>query len=363
MAFEVALMTHSKSRRLLVQLTIALGAWTLVGLLFWARVPLTAWMERGASVSARGLWPVMASCWLWALFTPPILWLAERFPLDRTSWHRHVPVHVAGALASVAIGAPILHLIALVLGLRHEQTLGAQLVSELFIDVYSYAALVALGHALTYYRQSTAQQLRASELEAKLLLARIEALQARLQPHFLFNTLNTVSSLIRTGESQAAVRAVARLGDLLRALLRDDGQEVPLAQELEFVGRYLELEQARFGDKLQTRIDATPETLQALVPRLVLQPLVENALRHGIEPSADPGRVLVTAVRAGERLELEVRDTGAGAVQGAPSARVGLAATRARLAQLYGEHQELALTSDQGGTVARVVIPFHVGAV
>jgi two-component system LytT family sensor kinase len=355
-------MVRTTARRLMAQLTLALALWTIVGLLSWAREPLGALITHGRPLSLWSALPYLTSCWLWALFTPPILWMSDRFPLERGSWAKNLVPHVTAAVATVIVGAPLLHVIWTALELSHSRSVGVQIVAELFIDIYSYAALIALGHALRYYRQSTAQQLRASELEAKLLAARIEALQARLQPHFLFNALNTVSSLIRTGESQAAVRAVARLGDLLRALLRDDGQEVPLSQELDFVGRYLELEQARFGDKLETRIDAEPEVLQALVPRLVLQPLVENALRHGIEPSSEPGRVVVTAARSGERLELEVRDTGTGAGPGTPSSRVGLANTRARLFQLYGERQELALTTDAAGTVARIVIPFHVGA-
>jgi LytS/YehU family sensor histidine kinase len=240
-----------------------------------------------------------------------------------------------------------------------HRNLTGQLIGESFIDVFSYAGLAALGHALTYYRLTMDERLRRSELEARLLNARIEALEARMHPHFLFNALNTVSSLVRTGETKAAVRAVARLGDLLRSLLLDDGQEVPLAQELDFVGRYLELEQARFGERLSSRIDADPSVMNALVPRLVLQPLVENALRHGIEPSTQPGRVEVRAARSGAMLELEVRDTGAGGGSATPSMRLGLANTRARLAQLYGDDHELALTTGDGGTVARVVIPFH----
>jgi two-component system, LytTR family, sensor kinase len=155
------------------------------------------------------------------------------------------------------------------------------------------------------------------------------------------------------------VRAVARLGDLMRSLLLDESQEVPLAQELDFVARYLELEQARFGERLSSRIDADAAVMGALVPRLVLQPLVENALRHGIEPSRGPGRVEVRASRAGEMLELEVRDSGHGEGSAAQSTRMGLATTRARLAQLYGDRQDLALTSGSEGTIARVVIPFR----
>jgi LytS/YehU family sensor histidine kinase len=300
---------------------------------------------------------------VWGLITPAILWLAERYPLDRRTWARNGLVHLGAAVASVLISAPPSYVILALLDVPgRPPDLLAQTLGEIFIDVFAYAALVALGHAFAYYRLSAEERVRRSELEARLLTARMEALEARMHPHFLFNALNTVSSLVRTGDSKAAVRAVARLGDLLRSLLLDDGQEIPLAQELDFVGRYLELEQARFGERLSARIDADPAVMSALVPRLVLQPLVENALRHGIELSPDPGRVEVRATRDGEMLELEVRDTGARGGSSTPSTRIGLANTRARLVQLYGERQQLALTTDAQGTVARVRIPYRAPA-
>jgi two-component system, LytTR family, sensor kinase len=299
------------------------------------------------------------SCWIWALFTPAILWLAERYPFDRTTWPRSAAVHLAAALGTVVVGAPPTYAISRWLGVPNMvPNVTAQMTGELFIDLFSYAAIVVLGHALTYSRQSAAERLRTSELEGRLLAARMEALEARMHPHFLFNALNTVSSLVRTGDSKAAVRAVARLGDLLRTLLLDDGQEVTVAQEFDFVGRYLELERFRFGERLSTTIEADPAAMEALVPRLVLQPLVENAVRHGIEPSSNPGRVEVRACRRGDMLELEVRDSGAGGATSPPSTRIGLANTRARLQQLYGDRQQLALSTDANGTVAKVIIPF-----
>jgi hypothetical protein len=350
-------------RRIVHQLWVAAVAWTVVAVFAYLRVPLQALSVGRPIPPLSGVLDPLIGCWVWALLTPPILWLAERFPIDLETWRRNGLLHAAAAAASVTVSAPAtLMLLDLFEVAGRPATLQHQIIGEAFIDLFSYAGLVALGHALTYYRVSTEEKLRRSELEARLLSARVEALEARMHPHFLFNALNTVSSLVRIGDTKAAVRAVARLGDLLRTLLLDDGQEVPLAQELEFVGRYLELEQARFGERLSSRIDAEPAVMSALVPRLVLQPLVENALRHGIEPSADPGRVEVRAVRSGETLEMEVRDTGARGGSSTPSTRVGLANTRARLEQLYGARQELRLTTNAEGTVARVVIPFHAAA-
>ena len=344
--------------RLLLQLAYALAAWTAVAVLAGLRDPLYALSMGRALPPARLMVEPLVNCWVWALLTPTMLWLADRFPLDRRRWRASLAVHAAGALCAVGVSAVLtFHGLA---WLGHE--------AELFIDVYSYAAVVALGHALTYHRLSVAQRLRASELEAQLLGARLTALEARLQPHFLFNALNTVSSLVRTGDSDAAVRAVARLGDLLRALLREDaGQEVSLAQELEFVERYLELERARFGDRLEIALEVDPALLPALVPRLVLQPLVENALRHGIDRSAARARVAVRAARDGAMLRLEVEDWGAGgdaaqAGRAPPSTGVGLSGMRARLARLYGERHELSLVAQPGGSVARVAVPFHLQA-
>ncbi len=345
-------------KRFLVRLAVAFPAWTAVALLDGLHRPLYALTVGRALPSPSAFVESLVSCWLWALLTPAMLWMADSYPLDRRCWRRSLPLHLLGAAASVVLSAAGMYALAWV-GYERAPSLRAEAAAELFIDVYSYAAVVALGHALAYHRRLAAQRLRASQLEAQLLGARLEALEARLQPHFLFNALNTVSSLIRTGQPAAAVRAVARLGDLLRDLLRDDGQEVPLAQELDFVDRYLELERARFGDRLATSVLAGPEVLGAMVPRLVLQPLVENALRHGIEPSAAPGRLVVQAVRDGPMLRIEVRDSGAGSGAAAPSTGVGLAGTRARLAHLYGDRHELALVSRAGETVARLALPFR----
>jgi two-component system, LytTR family, sensor kinase len=350
------------SRNLPRQLALSFVSWTVIAILGYTRVPLHALAVGRTPPPLTAAIEPFVSCWIWALLTPAILWLAERHRFDRRTWPKSAAVHVGAAAASVFLSAPPTYAITRWLHAPGAPNVTAQLAGESFIDVFSYAALVALGHALAYSRLSAAERLRRSELEARLLATRMEALEARMHPHFLFNALNTISSLVRTGDTRVAVRAVARLGDLLRALLLDDGQEIPMAQELDFVGRYLELEQARFGERLSSTIEADPDAMTALVPRLVLQPLVENAVRHGIEPSPQPGRVEVRAARRGDMLELEVRDTGARGGPSAPSMRIGLSNTRARLEQLYGEHQELALTTTSQGTVARVVIPFRTPA-
>jgi len=345
------------------QLAIAFLAWTAIALLSYARLPLEALAAGKPLPPLSNAIDDLVSCWVWALMTPAIVALAARFPLERGKRAVHGAIHAAAAAASVIVSTPPTWLLVRLLGGKAPANLTGALVGESFIDIFSYAAIVAVGHALVYHRISTEEQLRRSELERRLLAARMEALESRMQPHFFFNALNTISSLVRTGDSRTAVRTVARLGDLMRDLLLDVEQEVPLSRELDFVTRYLEVEQARFGERLSSHVEADPAVMDALVPRLVLQPLVENALRHGIEPSPTPGRVEVRASRAGAMLELEVRDTGSGARgQKSSSTGVGLANTQARLVQLYGDRQELALTTGAEWTIARLVIPYRAQA-
>jgi two-component system, LytTR family, sensor kinase len=203
--------------------------------------------------------------------------------------------------------------------------------------------------------------LRAAHLETGLTRARLQLLKTQLHPHFLFNTLNAVAALIYT-DVEAAERVLARLGDLLRLALEDFGvQEAPLARELEVIRYYLEIEQARLGPRLRVCWKIAPEVTDALVPTFLLQPLIENAIRHGIAPRSEPGRIEVRAWREGAELCLEVRDDGPGLqVKAKPGGGVGLANTRARLLHLYGAEQHFEIVNDpRGGCVARVRLPFY----
>jgi LytS/YehU family sensor histidine kinase len=203
-------------------------------------------------------------------------------------------------------------------------------------------------------------------LGTELLEAKLQALRMQLNPHFLFNTLNTISALIHDDPSMAD-RMVVRLGDLLRRTLEHrDAHEVPLRDELSFLRDYLAIEQARFGDRLTATIDVAPETESLYVPFLLLQPLVENAIRHGIEPREEPGHVTVTARRDGNQLELRVVDNGDGLADAAgapPSEGIGLANTRTRLAYLYEDEHSLELRNgSRGGLEVRVRIPCRTAA-
>jgi LytS/YehU family sensor histidine kinase len=227
--------------------------------------------------------------------------------------------------------------------------------------VLFYWAMIGVSHAVDYYGKYRDGQLRAAQLESGLARARLQLLKTQLQPHFLFNTLNAISALVHV-DVESADRTLARLGDLLRLALEDFAvQEAPLARELEIARSYLEIEQARLGPRLSIEWDIAPDTSDALVPTFLLQPLIENAIHHGIAPRIGPGCVMIRVRRLGSELHLEVRDDGLGlSSAGQTGTGVGLANTRARLLHLYGTSQRLEVSNNpQGGCVAKIVLPFR----
>jgi two-component system, LytTR family, sensor kinase len=225
-----------------------------------------------------------------------------------------------------------------------------------------YAAMVAAWHAVRHYQRARERELRAVELEAQLARAQLHALRAQLHPHFLFNTLNTIAELVHQSPSKAE-EMIVQLSELLRSALQSQGtQEVPLAEEIAFVRRYLEIEQMRLGERLSVEWSVSEDTLSAKVPSLILQPLVENAIRHGIAPFIASGRVTIRAERNAEELWLQIRDTGNTSETAAVNGHgIGLANTRARLQRLYGDKQRFLLRHDQG-TIAELMIPFATAA-
>jgi two-component system LytT family sensor kinase len=230
-------------------------------------------------------------------------------------------------------------------------------------EMVTYWAIFGFWHAAAYYRMAQDRLLKASQLETRLAEAQLQALQRQLHPHFLFNTLNAISALMHR-DVEAADQMLARLSDLLRLALDQRGaQEVALKDELEFLQKYLEIEQARFGERLSVSYDIEAEALDAQVPNLILQPLVENSIRHAVAVRIEPGTIHVRVRRAGDTLELTVRDNGPGLPkthQAGTTRGVGLANTRSRLEHLYGASQRFTLGEPPGGgLVVTVVIPFR----
>jgi two-component system, LytTR family, sensor kinase len=312
----------------------------------------------------------------WALLAPFLVWIARRYPLDQQRWLRSlfalVLWSVFFALVKVATEVPVQ---ALVRDANQWGALKWASIQELFLIFFAAHflvhlliawAILAISLALDYYRKYRERELTTSQLEGRLAQAQLQVLKMQLHPHFLFNTLNAVSALMHQ-DVELADRMLARLADLLRLTLENAGmQEVPLRQELEFIEPYLEIQKARLGSRLQVRLEIDPETMDAYVPNLVLQPLVENAIQHGIAPRPAGGRIEVRSRLSGELLQLEVADDGPGLPAGALDASkgVGLANTRARLQQLYGEAHRLTLDNrPAGGLAVLLSIPFHEGPV
>ena len=339
------------------------GFWTLIGLSFAFQFYISS-AKAGLEVTWRQAVSYALGDWyVFAALSIPVVWLARRF--DFESGHRrrslavHLPASLAFSLAYMVLRA----------GVGRWQSAASfadafqpLLVKTWHFNLLIYWVIVAVSFAFDYYRKYRERELRAVELEKRLAQAKLQALQMQLNPHFLFNSLHSISALMHQ-DAEAADRMMARLSDLLRAALEgSDTQEVSLREELEFLDRYLEIEQIRFGDRLTVKTEVAPGMLDAQVPNLILQPLVENAIRHGIEPHAKPGCIELRVQRAADVLTVEVSDNGAGLRGDEPAAEgVGLSNTRARLRTLYGEAHGFELCeAPGGGLLVRMMIPFRL---
>jgi signal transduction histidine kinase len=308
-----------------------------------------------------------------ALLAPLIMSIAVRYQLGRASWWTQLTVHGTGALLySVVHTATMFGVraaLAWIVGppvVPPQRTFwvrfAAEYIKQFDWQLMTYLFLVGLAHALAYRRESERRTLEASRLETRLVEAQLQSLQRQLHPHFLFNTLNTIAGLIRTNVN-AADAMIDQLGDLLRMALHASGrQEVPLEQELASLRKYLDIEQTRLGPRLRVQMRIDADTLDADVPNLLLQPLVENAVRHGIAPHSRPGWIEIEASREGDQLRLRVRDSGLGVEPerlAALNSGVGLANTRARLQHLYPGAHLFTFANTQEGFSVTVHIPFR----
>ena len=307
----------------------------------------------------------------WALIVPLVFHLGERIPLRKKRLVLATLAHFTLALVLGLLHIAFVSLLGTLFGPSRAGVRTTFLVEFgrgvrvfLYVELILYWAILGAGIARDSYRKYLDRERRSRELETQLGLARLEALRMQIQPHFLFNALNTVAMLVRNNERSQAVEMVAGLGELLRSSLDDNPQqEVPLAAELSFVRRYLALEEFRFPDRLRVEVDVPEELLQAEVPNLILQPLVENAIRHGVAKSSSPGLVRITARRGNGWLELSVEDDGPGLPAGWQSDAgrgIGLRNVRSRMEQLYGSRQEFVIQNvEPQGAAARLRIPFH----
>lgn len=348
-----------RSRGLVVRLrglAILAGVWTVVALCNVLSSQIRA-MSGELTLAPGWYWSAIGIIPLWTLATPPIVALSRRRPFERRTWRLAIVVHLAVLGAVLMVDGAVNLVVSPRVGGR-ELTFWQQVWRYSFLDAFFYAGVVTVEHASRYYRLYLERRIHASELEAQVSRAQLQALQMQIRPHFLFNTLNTISGLVRTDNKPAAIRMLAGLGDLLRMLLRSDGaQEVPIHQELALIERYLQIEQVRFGDALTVEITVDPGVEDALVPNLILQPLVENAVRHGV--GASTGRVAVTVRQVGTTLRMEVADSGDAQPRDGDSLGIGLSNTRARLERLYRGGHRFELAQGQAGTSAIIEIPLH----
>lgn len=356
-------MNGRPSRRATLWL-LGFGVWTLLAL-------LTA-LQNGlflSSVGAQFRWSGLvlgrlADWYSCAIFTPFYFSLVRRYPIDRQHWARHTPLHLAITALFVVIKYAIYLPIARRLGDGDALTYGGLLARNFVFESIAFWCVLGVVHAIVFYERYREREKQAAELSARLSAAQLEALSGQLHPHFLFNTLQGVSTLMHR-DPAAADRMLTRLSDLLRRTLQRGGrQEVPLSEELEMLGNYVGIMQVRFGDRLSFQTEIAAGTEAALVPHFFLQPIVENALQHGIGRRAGAGLVLVKSARVDGTLRLTVRDDGPGldtTGQSPPAQGIGLSNTRLRLQQLYGEAQRVVLaTQPAGGLEVILEIPFHV---
>lgn len=337
-------------------------------------------MQKFASGEPTPWWHYLTSwlvgVYIWALVTPGVLWLGRRFPFARKNWLRrtalHLPLSVGVSIVQLAVESAILAQMRIFPSIMKDfgSTLAFLLIIGFHQGVITYWTILGVQAGFRYYRryqererQALRLELDASELKTELARAQLSALKMQLQPHFLFNTLNAIMVLVRQQKGREAEEMVGRLSDLLRCVLEDvEAQEVPLRRELEYLELYLSIEQVRFQDRLKVEVAVDPAALDAAVPHMGLQPIVENAIRHGIGRSSAAGRLRISATRVGGELELKVQDDGPGLPADAIEGRgIGLANTRARLQRLYGDAARLTVENgEQGGAVAVMVVPYHL---
>ncbi|MBF5040760.1 MULTISPECIES: sensor histidine kinase [Myxococcaceae] len=351
-------------RRIDVRPLLAVCAWwTLEGLVTAGQLMTMQFGDEPVTVASalrRGL----LSAWTWVPLSMLLLACVQRYPLDPGRRTRALAVYAAATALVVALRAvTIFHLNPVLGWYRDLPPFREVLLTSLFNNLLMCWLTIGVWHGLLYARRAHQRERQAEQLQARLTAARLEALHAQLDPHFLFNALNSAAEMVHR-DVDAADRMLVGLGELLRSSL-DHRQHalVPLHAELQLVQHYLEIEGARLGDRLRLTWDVAPGLDDARVPPLLLQPLAENAIRHAVAPRLGPGRLGIHARAEGGALLLEVSDDGAGTGAGKPGRGTGLANVRSRLECLYGEEATLELLSEPGGgTRARLRLPLRHAA-
>ena len=362
------LIQPQQSRRAATWLAI-IAVWALLGMIYAGPF----YIESRAEEMGHAAWRIFTwgmLMWLaWAPLMPFMIWLARKYSLIGEYWKRNILVHLPAFLL-----VSIIHSVAatvITLAINPFDNMGSSSKSfwprflsrtqgAFLSDLLVYAGVIGICYALEYYRKYREREVLATRLEAQLAQAQLDSLRMQLHPHFLFNTLNGIVGLVRDNKNNAAIRMLVGLSDLLRHTLEHSArQEVELREEINFIKLYLSIQEMRFSDRLQVQFDIDPASVRALVPNLILQPLTENALRHGISGRDDSGVVGISSRVEDDRLRLTVYDNGAGLPdhwQLNSGAGIGLANTVARLQQLYNEDHEFDIRNRNGGGVEVVIV-------
>jgi signal transduction histidine kinase len=356
--------------------SLLIGAWGLLGVI--CSVQMYAFQGPDANRTLADLLIYTVPTWgPWVVATPGIIWLGRRFPLDRDTWGRTLPVHLLAGLTATAAHLGFFAFWTLQAAPSPPDvawanfTIGLLGSEWVFVNLFVFGLILGGQQAVRYARQARDRELKASRLEAQLQEVRFKALKMQLHPHFLFNTINAISTLVLKHDTERATAMLDRLSTFLRMALEErDTQTVPLARELAFADAYLQIERVRFSDRLSVEVDVEEDLRSVEVPHLILQPLVENAVRHGIAPLERPGTLRIEGTRVGRRLRLVVEDDGVGLSEGqatdngrpqgvTDAGGLGLSMTRDRLRAAYGDVYRFDIEPGPEGGV-RVVVELPI---
>lgn len=312
--------------------------------------------------------------YIWALLAPGIIWLGERYRIERSNWVSAVAlVHIPTMMLMLLIHSLVNLFLFYATDMPGHEAMTSGLykvhfTTRVHANILTYWTVLGGFYAYDYYKKFLNREQAAAMLEIRLAEANLRALKMQLHPHFLFNTLNSVAALVRKNDNRIAVKMLVHLGDFLRLALENKGvQEITLRQEIDFLQRYMNIEKIRFQERLLVSFDVDSSLLDGYVPNMILQPLVENAIHHGIGPNAEQGSIRVSARMDGDLLVIDVKDNGQGIQEKKASDRregVGLSNTRGRLESIYGDEANFELVnSPEGGLIARVSLPFGTSPV
>jgi sensor histidine kinase YesM len=358
----------------LQRILIFSAGWILLAFLYSGlRYFLIFQEDHSRPLNWKNIFNAQAIIYGWAILSPLIIFFAKRFRFEQRNWWRLLPAHLVAAVVFLLLHTAIHIIFVKIADPAWVLPSGDFLLATLRLtiirwvtDLPMYCFLLSSIYVVDFYRRFQAEQLKSSELKAALANSQLTALKMQIHPHFLFNTLNSISALMHE-DVKAADKMVARLGDFLRMTLENSGdREVSLKQEMDFVGHYLEIESVRFQDRLVVKMNIDPETLAARVPNLILQPIVENAIKHGISRQTDVGSLIISSKRHGDRLQIRVEDSGPGLQpsngngNGSKTGGIGLANTRARLTHLYDENYRFEIKNAvPHGVIVTLEIPFE----